>query len=1040
MRFLILSIVFTVFSGFIYAQNEITGTVKDKAGVPLPGVNVFIEGTTTGTITDLEGAYKIKAKSGDVLVFKYMGYNTQTVKVGDQTTIDVTLREEALDLDEVVVVGYGTMKKSDITGSSVSVKVEDDVARQYQTVDQMINGRAAGVQVIGNEGNMGSGISVKIRGTNTLRSNNEPLYVVDGVIITTAGEDASSTVSANDYSENQNGLNGINPRDIESIEVLKDASATAIYGSRGANGVILITTKQGKKGKPKIDAYYSASVSEISKKLDVLNGVEYAQYQNENDILNDRMPSYYIDGNDVYGMIGDSIFAEPYEQINWQDWAYKMAVSHDAGISFSGGSDKGTYYVSGSFNDQKGLVENTHMQGGNVRINLSRKLSDKLKFDANASLFYSTGQFVQNGSKLGAGGSFVKSTVTFNPLVGADVEEFYTELGESNPYAWIEDYQETADELKSILSMALTYDLPVKGLKLQVRAAGNNRFKERRKFYGVNTQLGSKNNGELNIASQQKWAWNINNLIMYNRTFNKVHRINATAGYIFDGNYMEDKTYTVADFSTSVFGVDGPEYGQIITSPLKTSPRTELMNSFLARVNYGFDNRYILTATIRADGSSKFAEGKRYGYFPSFSFAWRASEESFIKKLNVFYDLKLRLGWGQTGNQAIRPYQTMTTYNTAYYSDFNNGLGIAFVPANIANPDLTWETTTQANVGLDLGFFDGKLIASVDGYYKETVDLLQQIALPTSTGYKTMYTNRGSISNQGIDVLLNGVAIDKGDFYLSVGLNFSLNRNEILDLGIPDAPVWINGKEEMRSFYLGDQVSNGTYLHYPANIFMAGEPIGMFWGYQTNGIYQTADSATAAIYGAQPGDLWIVDQNNDSIIDGNDRTFLGDPNPDFSYGITLNFSWRNLSLSMAWNGVYGNEIANGFGLSFYEATGDAKNIHPAAYHNAWRENQPSNTYPRIGFKEEGWGAMTDRIIEDGSYIRMTNVTLGYNFEVKGFNRLFLYVSGKNLLTFTKYSGYDPNITSFLWNGNIQGVDWNPFPNTRTYIVGLNINF
>lgn len=1040
MRFLILSIVFTVFSGFIYAQNEITGTVKDKAGVPLPGVNVFIEGTTTGTITDFEGVYKIKAKSEDVLVFKYMGYNTQTFKVGDRTTIDVTLREEALDLDEVVVVGYGTMKKSDITGSSVSVKVEDDVARQYQTVDQMINGRAAGVQVIGNEGNMGSGISVKIRGTNTLRGNNEPLYVIDGVIITTAGEDASSTVNANDVSENQNGLNGLNPRDIESIEVLKDASATAIYGSRGANGVILITTKKGKKGKTNIDAFYSASLSEISKKLDVLNGVEYAQYQNERFLLNGDMPQYYIDGDQVYGIEGDSIFPEPYDQVNWQDWAYKMAVTHNAGLSISGGSEKGTFYASGSFNDQQGLTENTRLQSGTMRMNMTRNISKKLKFDANSTLFYSTGQFAQNGSKLGANGSFVKSTVTYSPLVGADIEDFYTDLGLSNPYSWIEDYQETADEFKAILSMALTYNLPVKGLKLQIRAAGNSRIKERRKFYGVTTQLGAKNNGELNIASQQKWAWNINNLIMYNRTFNKIHQINATVGYVFDGNFMEDKTYTVADFSTSQFGVDGPEYGQIITVPLKTSPRTELMNSFLARANYSLKHKYIVTATIRADGSSKFAEGKQYGYFPSFSFAWRASEENFIKKLNTFYDLKLRLGWGQTGNQAIRPYQTMSTYNTAYYSNFNNGLGIAYTPANIANPDLTWETTNQANIGLDMGFWDGRLMTNIDVYYKQTDNLLQEIAIPNSTGFKKMFTNRGSIENKGIDVLLSGVALDKGDFYLSINANFSLNRTKILNLGIPDAPVWIDGTEEMRSYYLGDQVSNGTYMHYPANIFMAGEPIGMFWGYQTNGIYQTADSATAAIYGAQPGDLWIVDQNNDSIIDGYDRTFLGDPNPDFTYGVNINFSWKKLSFNMSWNGVYGNEIANGFGLDFYEASGDIKNIYPAAYHNAWRPDRPSETYPRIGFNEGKWGAMTDRIIEDGSYIRLTNVTIGYDIDLKGLNRFHIYVSGKNLLTFTKYSGFDPNVTSFLWNGNIQGIDWNPFPNARVYIMGLNINF
>jgi len=1040
MRFLILSIMLTLLSGFMYGQQEITGKVTDGEGLPLPGVNIIIEGSSTGTVTDFDGKYNIKADKENVLVFKYIGFTTKKVKVGDQTTINVKLFEDSHDLDEVVVVGYGTMKKSDITSASVSVNVDEDVARQYQTVDQMLNGRAAGVQVLSNEGNMGSGISVRIRGTNSLRGNNEPLYVVDGVIITTAGEDASVTTNSNDLSENQNGLNGINPRDIESIEILKDASATAIYGSRGANGVILITTKKGKKGKTHIDGYYSASFSEISKTMDVLSPVEYAQYQNEKNILKGGLPTYYIDGDQVYGIQGDSILPEPYDQINWQDWAYKMAITHNAGISVSGGDDKGTYYISGAFNDQQGLIEDTRMQGGNLRMNMSRKINDKLKFDANMSLFYSTGQFAQNGSKLGANGSFVKSTITFNPLVGADVTEFDQELGLSNPYSWIYDYQETSDEFKSILSLALTYKLPIKGLQFQVRAAGNNRLKSRRKFYGTTTYLGNNSNGELSMASQEKWAWNINNLLMYYKTFKKVHKLNATIGYVYDGSYMEDKIYTVADFSTTQFGVDGPEYGQNITQPLTTSPRTQVMNSFLARVNYSFNNKYLVTATIRADGSSKFAEGKRYGYFPSFSAAWRASEETFIKNLNIFYDLKLRLGWGQTGNQAIQPYQTMTTYSVAYYSTPTDAIGTAYVPSNIANPDLTWETTTQSNIGLDMGFMDGKITSTIDAYYKETDDLLQQVALPTSTGYTSMYINRGSISNKGIDFLINTIVLDKGDFFLSVGANLSLNKTEILELGIPEAPVWIDGQEEMRSYYLGDQISNGNTFHYPANIFMEGEAIGMFWGYQTNGIYQAADADTAAVYGAQPGDIWVVDQNKDGVIDGNDRTFIGDPNPDFTYGFNIEFSWKNLSISMAWNGVYGNEIANAFSLEYYEATGTANNIHPAAYHDAWREDRPSTTYPRINFSETNWGAMTDRLIEDGSYIRMTNLTIGYDFNVKGLNRFHIYASGKNLLTFTKYTGLDPNVTSFLWNGNIVGIDWNPFPNTRTYIIGLNINF
>ena len=1041
MKSLILIFLTGMLSVLSYGQaHNVTGKVTDATGQPMPGVNILIKGTTTGTITGMDGTYSIKADKNAMLVFRFIGYQTREELVGDRTVINVVLQEETKKLEDVVVVGYGTMRKSDVTGATASVQMKSDVVRQYTTIDNLLQGRAAGVQVISNDGNPGMGVSVRIRGTNSLRANNEPLYVVDGIIITTAGQDATPTADFNDYSEQQNGLMGINPQDIASIEVLKDASATAIYGSRGANGVILITTKKGKEGKGKVNAYYNAGFSQISKKLDVLNGVDYAQYQNEISLLNYRNPNYYIDGNQVYGIGSNGEISDmPYEQINWQDYAYKTGVSQTAGLSLSGGSSSGSYYVSAGFNDIRGVVENSHLQNGNMRINVIRQVAKNLKLDGRLSLFYSNGKYPQSGTKLGTNGSFVRSTVTFNPLVGADVEDFMTDLQTSNPMAWIYDYEEKSTEFKALMSLALTYNLPVKGLKVQVRAAGNNRLKDRRKFYGTSTYQGSTSNGKLTMGNQQQWSWNINNLLMYNRTFKKIHSINATLGYVYDGTYMEDKNYTVEDFSTTQFMTDGPEYGTLITQPLITYPRSEAMNSFLARANYAYRNKYIATVTFRADGSSKFAKGQRYGYFPSFSLAWRMSQEDFIKNLNVFSNLKLRAGWGMTGNQAIRPYQTITTYAVDLYANPDNSTGNAFVPANIANPDLTWETTTQLNVGVDMGFFKNRLTATVDLYNKETVDLLQQVALPTSTGYSRMYINRGSIRNKGIDLSINGVAIEKKDMTLSMGINFSSNRNEVKDLGIPDAPVFIEGDEQMRSYYLGDNVSTGNFLKCPVNIFMAGEPVGMFWGFKTDGIYQADDPVF--IDGAQPGDVKIVDLNGDGTIDEHDRTFLGDPNPDFVYGINLFFSYKGFSVNMDWNGVYGNDILNGFGINYYYATGYQGNINPAAYHEAWRPDRPTNLYPRINYRETHAIAATDRLIEDGSYIRLNTLTLGYDIPTgKAFQKIHLYASGKNLLTFTKYSGYDPNITSFLWNPNIIGVDWNPYPNARTYIVGLNITF
>ena len=576
-------------------------------------------------------------------------------------------------------------------------------------------------------------------------------------------------------------------------------------------------------------------------------------------------------------------------------------------------------------------------------------------------------------------------------------------------------------------------------MKIQIRGAADIWMKERRKWYGVTTFPGRKTNGRLTISGLQKYGYIIDNLIMYNRTFHKKHSINATVGYVFDGSYKEDKTYEVIDFVTYEFTIDGPEYGQLATRPYKTYPRDEKMNSFLARVNYSFESKYSITATIRADGSSKFAEGNRYGYFPSFAFAWRLTEENFMDNARGVSTLKLRAGWGLTGNQAIQPYQTFSNYNVGYYADPNNNTGIVFVPGNIANPNLTWETTSQVNVGLDFGFWNDRLYGSVDGYYKETYNLLQIVDIPNSTGYPSMLINRGTISNKGIDLSLTGVAVSTNNTFLSIGGVFSVNRNKILELGIPLSPVYYEGKESMESYYLGDNISTGQYFKCPANIFMVGQPIGMFWGWKTDGIYQTGD--TDILDGFQPGDPRIIDQNGDGKIDVLDRTFIGDPNPDFTYGINLDFSFKGFSVTVLGYGVYGNDIANGMGLEYYYANGQQQNIFPAAYHDAWRPDKPSETFTRLLFSEEKFPAITDRIIEKGSYFRITNVNIGYDIPVgKHIQKLHIYVSASNLFTITNYTGYEPNITSFMGNGNIQGVDWNAFPNAKTYTLGLNVTF
>ncbi len=1045
MRSLLAFILLSLYAAVGFGQHLVTGRVTEKSGASLPGVNVVVKGTTNGAVTNADGVYTIMAKSSDSLIFSYIGYQSVSKYVGNRKSINVVMHESSKQLNELVVVGYGSMRKSDVTGATSTVKVKPNVAREYNTVDQLLQGRAAGVRVVSNNGNPGSGINVQIRGINSLRGNNQPLYVVDGVVITSAGEDAAlAQKDGNSLSEKQNGLAGLNPSDIASIEVLKDASATAIYGSRGANGVVLITTKSGKAGKMKVNGYFTTGVSNISKKLPVLNGADYAQYQNEKNLLNGQNPNYYIDNGKVYSItydggnpvIGDTAL----RTVNWQDEIYQPGMSYTAGASFSGGTKKGTFYVSADYSDVAGIVSTSRMQSGSFRVNLTQNVTRNLKVDGRISLYYSQGSFAQDGSKAGANRSFIKSVLTYNPIIGGNVDNLETDLGLSSPYTWLNDFEDVSKQLRSQASLALTYKLPVKGLKIQITGGANLWNKERRRWYGLTTFQGATSNGRLSMGGLKKYSYVVNNLLQYNRVFKKKHSVNATVGYVFDGIYREGSSYEVTDFSTTSFTVDGPQYGSLITSPLKTSPATEKMNSFLARVNYAYNNRYVITATFRADGSSKFSEGNKFSYFPSFSFAWRASQENFIKKLDVFSQLKLRAGWGQTGNQAIAPYQTFSNFDIAYYAQADNSTGIAFVPINIANPNLKWETTTQTNVGLDMGFFNGRLTASIDAYYKETKDLLQKMVLPTSTGFGSMMINRGTISNKGMDITVNGVVIAKKDFEFSMGGNISFNKNKILYLGIPDAPVYIDGKESMESFYMGDPVSTGNYFHCPANIFMVGQPIGMFWGWQTDGIYQTDDPNI--LPGFQPGDVKIVDQNGDGKIDLNDRTFIGNPNPKFTYGVNLNLTYKRFSLSLLGTGSYGNDIANGPAIEYYTATGTEKNINPAAYHDAWRPDKPSTTYPRVLYgKDEGAPAITDRIIEDGSYFRISNLTIGYDIPAgKAVNNLHIYVSALNLVTITGYSGYDPEITSFMYNGNIQGVDWNMFPNARTYLIGLNISF
>ena len=1039
----------------VFSQSKtITGSVTDDGGLPLPGVTILVKNSKNlGVTTDFDGNFNITIPSNQtkILVFYYLGYTTQEVNVSNTTNVSLVMIPDQTQLDEVVVVGYGTVLKKDVTGALSSVKVKDNVANQSGTIDQLLQGRAAGVQVTQNAGAPGSGISVKIRGTNSLRGNNEPLYVIDGVIISSAGEDVIAAGGVgNSGQEAQNGLNGINPRDIESIQVLKDASATAIYGSRGANGVVLITTKQGVKGKVKINSFTTTSIRTVDKKYDVLDGIGYANYQNEVSLLGGLSPRFQIDGSEIFGITYDSegnpnVSNRPAQILNWQDELYRQGFSTKSGFSASGGSDNGNYYISLGFDDQKGIVSNSSRKSTDFRINLNQDLTDKLTLKARVSASFNDINFSEGGDLNGSNQSFVRNGILFRPVITEEVEDLGEDLEASNPYSWVNDFEDVSKAKRYIASLGLTYKLPLKGLKYQIKLGGNVRTKDRRRFYGLTTFQGNLSNGALQISTLNTTSFQVNNFLRFNRTFKRKHRINATAGVTYDVRNVDRSIYAVADFVTTELTTQQPFLASLITQPLRYLRSDQQIFSLLGRLNYTYNNKYILTASFRRDGVSKFSEENRFGFFPSFALAWRLDNEKFIKSLNVFEDLKLRVGWGQIGNHGIGSYGTLSDYgiNGQLYGTPGNGTSVPLSLNNVANPNLTWETTEQLNFGLDFSTINDRVSGSVDLYDKTTKDLLQSAPIPTSSGFRSILINRGTISNKGLELALNIAAVSTDDLQINIGGNIAFNKTNIETLGGSLKDFYIDGVAQQRSFYFGNQISNGAYFRSPANVFVEGEETGLFYGLESNGIYQTED--TDLVDGAVPGDVRFVDQNGDGVIDILDRTFIGNPNPDFVYGFNLNFKLKGFTANFLFNGVFGNDIANGNLIKLNNAEGLATNISPNAYNNAWRPDAQSNIYPRLGYDVTAYQAVgiSDRIIEDGSFLRLNNVTVSYDIPVEKsllMDRVNVYIAGKNLVTWTDYSGYNPEVSSFLNNGLINGVDWNGPRNAKTILLGLNINF
>ena len=1044
---------FFMLSSYVVAQQRtITGNVVDDTNLPLTGVTVQLKNTAIGVITDFDGNYSITIpKDKNTLVFSYLGYTTKEIEVGTNNVVNVALVSKIEKLKDVVVIGYGEVNKADITGAITSIKPSDASKNQAQGIENLLQGKAAGVVVSSTGFEPTAPINIKIRGVNSLANGTQPLYVVDGIIVNSSDErDGDPLSGGNSYLSPQNGLAGINPKDIESIEILKDASATAIYGSRASNGVILITTKKGKSGKTVFTYNGTTRIAEITRPIEVLEATEFAEYQNKSRALKGFAPNFTIDQN---GNVFDATTGDYLQPVNWSDETYKTAVSYSHRLTASGGNDNNKFYFGAGNVNTEGIIPNSFARQTDFTVNLSNTLTDRLTLDSKIALTFTKSSASKGTENLGSTTTnMVRQIINSAPYLGFSANNSDNgnyDNSTDGPRAWIKDYDDVSDEIRGLGSLKLEYRIS-DVFKYRILTGLDYRTKERKIWYGTSLFRGKLANGEAGISNLDRFRYNIDNTLMFSKKFNKNHRINGTIGIVMDEVLFKSTAIEASDFVIKDLRADGISYGQVY-SPIRYYKEGQSLLSFIGRANYTLFNKINLTATLRADGSSKFDPNNRWGYFPAFAGAYQLHREKFLKNYSNLSEAKIRLGWGITGNQNTSPYQYFVTYtNTAnnYFDQTGTSSQTALIPSNIANVNLKWETTYQSNIGVDLGFYDNRFTASIDYYNKETNDLLTRLPLPGSAGgFDFISANIGTLQNKGLEFTLSADIIKKDKLRWNVYGNYSTYRNKITKLGLP-AASWGG---EQRVAYAGGQVSGGTYFKTFANVYMEGQPAGMFWGFETNGIIDTAEelaSAPTSINGTnttpQLGDLLVVDRNGDGIITDEDKTFIGNPNPDFTYGFGTTLEYKNFSINAYFNGVYGNDIANGNLIreSYADGSGNL-NIRKEAYYNAWSTENPNGTYPRINYDLQDEIAFSDRMVEDGSFLRLQNVTLGYRIPFKDeslIEAIDVSVSGYNLLLFTNYSGYDPEVDSFSFDNNRSGIDWQSFPNQRAFSFGLNVTF
>ena len=1041
------------------ALLKITGSVLDENNDALIGATVAIK-NGTGTITDVSGKFSIECKKGSILTINYIGYESQNIIISEQKDFKISLKTNARMLDEVVAIGYGVSKRKDLTGSISAISSETLAKTGAIDVSTALQGRVAGMKVSTQSGEAGSGVDIIIRGKNTLYAGSAPLYIIDGMQIDiNASEVATSTMGGGQATYNP--LASINPNDIESIDVLKDASATAIYGARGANGVIIITTKTAKNAqKTDVSFNFSYGVNQISKKLNVLNAQDYVNYKFARGTDPTVWGKDYGDGN---GVVPLNLAKENLSVYNWQNDLTRTGTSQSYDVSLNSVLLSKTRISSSiGYYNQDGVIKSNGFERYSGRIKIDHEISQKVKMGASVTIgrVVSSGA-VSNGATSGTGGytGAVQLMYLQRPINLFTANELATDF----PSGYVplssmissESYKKSVSD--RLLTGAYISYLPITGLELKLNGTTSNTSSKLQQFYSTKSFWGYQYLGRAGITSTNSDAYTLTATANYNKTFLKDHQINALLGAEMNSYYFETFSVENRNFEDQTTGVFDISKGTVLQKPT-SNVYTITRASLFGRLSYTYLGRYYLTANMREDASSNFAPAVRTGYFPSVSLAWRASDESFMKSLSFIKNLKFRASAGTTGNDRIPAFTYLPQLSSSYYAS-NNAILVGLSPITPGNINLKWESTDQYNGGLDLDLFNNRVSIVADAYYKDTRNMLYNANTPAQTGFAKQWINIGRMSNKGIEVSLITRNIEKKNFNWTSTINVDANRSEVLELG---------GES-----YYPVILSYGSFTDVGRVI--VGQPIGTIYGYVADGNYQLTDfvckdktsgaevdpatitSKTLSNYTytlktgfvsvggatAQPGDRKFKDLNGDNVITADDRKILGQCDPLFNFGISNDFKIYNFDFSFFIEGSYGGKILNAFGAALQPSLSNSNsNISVDSWQNRWTPESGSNIYPRL-LNQFSSGYTSSFNVEDGSFIRLKNIVLGYTFDKKvmaklGISKTRLYVLMDNVFILTKYSGLDPDVSSpepFL-----RGMDQSAFPRTRNIIMGLNINF